>query len=276
MSTLDSNLPHTISNSSSSSAQYVNGEYIQDNLDKIVDELCDGTNTDINLDSTEINSLNASKSEANVIGNQSTTTVNALTANVTTLNATSGSSLVPLGAVLPYMGVGSVPTGFLECDGSAISRGTYASLFAVISTSYGAGDGSTTFNIPDLRGYFLRGYDHGAGEDPDAASRTDRGDGTTGDNIGTVQDHGIKDHFHTHRHYIQSYAEDTNDGGSAQSQYSVENWSSDTITTSYDVDANGDSEVGANSSDGTSITDSNPTTETRPKNISVMYIMRVS
>jgi len=45
----------------------------------------------------------------------------------------------------------SIPSGFLECDGSAVSRSTYSALFAVIGTTYGAGDGSTTFNVPDLQ-----------------------------------------------------------------------------------------------------------------------------
>lgn len=55
------------------------------------------------------------------------------------------------GMVFAYAG-SSAPTGFLLCDGSAVSRTTYADLFALIGTTYGAGDGSTTFNIPDLRG----------------------------------------------------------------------------------------------------------------------------
>jgi microcystin-dependent protein len=53
---------------------------------------------------------------------------------------------------------GTPPTGFLLCDGSAVSRTTYADLFAVTSTTYGAGDGSTTFNLPDLRSRFPLGY----------------------------------------------------------------------------------------------------------------------
>lgn len=51
------------------------------------------------------------------------------------------------------------PTGYLLCDGSAISRTSYADLFTALGTLYGAGDGSTTFNLPDFRGCFLRGYD---------------------------------------------------------------------------------------------------------------------
>ena len=57
------------------------------------------------------------------------------------------------------------PAGWLECDGALVSRTTYANLFAVIGTTYGAGDGSTTFALPDLRGEFLRGWDHGRAVD---------------------------------------------------------------------------------------------------------------
>lgn len=64
--------------------------------------------------------------------------------------------LVPAGAVWPFGGE-TVPTGWLECDGAAVSRTTYAGLFTAIGTVHGVGDGSTTFNIPDLRGMFLRG-----------------------------------------------------------------------------------------------------------------------
>lgn len=91
----------------------------------------------------------------------------------------------------------TVPDGYFECDGAAVSRTTYAVLFALLGTTYGVGDGSTTFNIPDYRGEFLRGYDHGAGNDPDAATRTDRGDGTTGDDVGTKQASELESHAHT-------------------------------------------------------------------------------
>lgn len=59
----------------------------------------------------------------------------------------------------------TAPTGWLVCDGSAVDRDDYADLFAVIGTSAGPGDGSTTFNLPDLRGEFLRGLDGGRGVD---------------------------------------------------------------------------------------------------------------
>jgi len=109
--------------------------------------------------------------------------------------AVAGASL-PAGIVLAVAATGA-PTGdFLECDGSAVSRTTYADLYTATGDRYGNGDGSTTFNLPDYRGQFLRGFDDGAGIDPDAASRTDSGDGTTGDNIGTQQADAFDSHTH--------------------------------------------------------------------------------
>ena len=69
-------------------------------------------------------------------------------------------ALVPTGAVFPYVST-SAPTGYLACNGQAVSRATYAALFAIIGTAYGVGDGSTTFNVPDGRGRTFAGYDSG-------------------------------------------------------------------------------------------------------------------
>lgn len=71
---------------------------------------------------------------------------------------------VPAGVVLPYAGP-VPPAGWLLCDGSNVSRTTYAKLFAAVGTTYGVGDGSTTFKLPDLRGEFVRGLDQGRGVD---------------------------------------------------------------------------------------------------------------
>lgn len=65
-------------------------------------------------------------------------------------------SEMPVGSILPYGG-STPPSGYLLCDGTAVSRTTYSELFAVIGTSFGAGDGSTTFNLPDMRGKFAEG-----------------------------------------------------------------------------------------------------------------------
>lgn len=76
----------------------------------------------------------------------------------------SDSQLVPTGAVMDFA-MNTPPTGWLECDGAAVSRTTYAALFAAVGTAWGVGDGSTTFNLPDFRGEFRRGWDHGRGVD---------------------------------------------------------------------------------------------------------------
>jgi microcystin-dependent protein len=72
---------------------------------------------------------------------------------------------LPPGA-LQLFAMQTAPSGWLVCDGSAVSRATYANLFAAIGTLYGVGDGSTTFNVPDARGRFTRVWDNGAGLDP--------------------------------------------------------------------------------------------------------------
>jgi len=108
------------------------------------------------------------------------------------------SAAVPVGSVVAFAGgtARAVPEGWLLCDGSAVLRETYADLLAVIGSTYGAGDGTTTFNVPDYRGLFLRGVDDpdgaggrdAAGRDPDAAQRTGVTGGlTAGDVVGSLQ-----------------------------------------------------------------------------------------
>lgn len=77
----------------------------------------------------------------------------------------------------------AVPDGFLKANGAAVSRTTYAALFAAIGTTYGAGNGSTTFNLPDFRGEFPRGFDDGRGVDSGRA-------------FGSAQAELIKQHKH--------------------------------------------------------------------------------
>lgn len=62
------------------------------------------------------------------------------------------------GFVAPFAGA-ALPDGWLACDGSAVSRSQYPELYAAIGTAYGAGDGSTTFNVPELRARFVLGVD---------------------------------------------------------------------------------------------------------------------
>jgi hypothetical protein len=95
------------------------------------------------------------------------------------LDSAAVSVLMPTGSLMPYAGA-SAPTGYLLCDGAAISRTTFSALFALVGTTYGAGDGSTTFNIPDLRGRVI------AGQDDMGGSSANRLTGLTGGVDGDV------------------------------------------------------------------------------------------
>lgn len=91
--------------------------------------------------------------------------------------------LVPTGAVSAFA-MAAAPNGWLPANGATVSRTTYAALFDKIGTTYGAGNGSTTFRLPDLRGEFIRGVDDGRGVD---AGRV----------LGTLQSGEIASHGHT-------------------------------------------------------------------------------
>ena len=125
-------------------------------------------------------SLNAAKLTGNIAAAQLTGALPAISgaaltsltsANLTgALPAIDGSALTGLGGGTPagaviYHAANAPPTGFIKANGAAISRSTYADLFSAIGTTFGAGDGSTTFLVPDLRGEFMRGWDDSRGVD---------------------------------------------------------------------------------------------------------------
>lgn len=135
-------------------------------------------------------------------------------------------ALAPAGAVIAFAGA-SAPAGWLICDGTAVSRTTYAALFAVVGVSHGGGDGATTFNLPDYRGRFLRGVDNpgtaagAAGNDPDAATRTAPqpgnlccGVGNAGGQVGSLQIDSIRSHTHGGVAVGDNYTGITNSCGS--------------------------------------------------------------
>ena len=154
----------------------------------------------------------------------------AITATGAELNYTDGvtsniqtqiDSVIPSGTLLPYAG-SSAPTGFLLCYGQAISRSTYADLFSAISTTYGTGDGSSTFNVPDLRGRVVAGQDDMGGS---SANRlTDQTGGLNGDTLGdtggsethTLTTAQMPAHTHTVAAQQQVSGDSTNRGGSGQ------------------------------------------------------------
>ena len=178
---------------------------------------------------------------------------------------------VPVGAVF-CIAVSAVPSGYLECSGTAVSRSTYAALFAVISTTYGAGNGSTTFNVPDLRGEFVRGYDHGRGIDG-------------GRSINDWQDGHNKEHNHTVTVETKTQSHYHNMPGDDQLDvfHNVGGW-----TSSWDATVNYDATSRTDVSGGklwrTSITNTNHNHtatcgntgqgETRPRNVAMMYVIK--
>lgn len=182
-------------------------------------------------------------------------------------------ALVPLGTIMPFAG-GTVQTGFLPCDGRALSRTEYASLFASLGVAWGYGDGTTTFNIPDLRGRFVRGVDLNAGEDPEASDRlVSAPGGNDGDNVGSYQlpatalpasapfvtGNESNTHTHTLNHNAQRQGgPNTFDSGSARG-----------------VNGTASISVGANSTGHTHNIASGGDVETRPVNVAVMWIIRV-
>lgn len=108
---------------------------------------------------------------------------------------------VPAGLMAPYPGA-TAPTGWLLCFGQAVSRATYSALFAVISTTYGSGDGSTTFNLPDLRGRVIAGQDDMGGTSANRLTGLSGGvdgdvlGGTGGSESHTLTEAEIPSHYH--------------------------------------------------------------------------------
>ena len=102
---------------------------------------------------TDANSTYATKEELN----SAKTSVPTKTSDLTNDSGfITGASLLPIGSYIQFAG-SQAPEGFLVCNGGAISRTTYSQLFAVIGTTYGSGNGSTTFNLPNLTNRFLQG-----------------------------------------------------------------------------------------------------------------------
>ena len=130
------------------------------------------------------------------IANATITGSNIANATITSANLASDVGTVPTGVISAFGGT-SAPNGYLMCDGTSYLRSSYLTLFGVIGTAFGAID-STHFNVPDLRGRFLRGVDNTANRDPDKASRTAMNTGgNTGNNVGSVQTDQYKSHTHT-------------------------------------------------------------------------------
>lgn len=151
--------------------------------------------TGISSDNIEDNSLGANELAPNSV-TSAKMSLNSVTANkiadgsvtVAKLVAEIQRGLEPVGTIGEYAG-DDTPAGWLECNGIPINRQSYATLFEVIGVRFGAGDGTNTFNTPDLQGRFLRGVDGTAGRDPNSATRTSMNfGGAAGNLVGSVED----------------------------------------------------------------------------------------
>ena len=144
--------------------------------------------------------------------------VDGVTSSIQTQLDTISGTTLPAGSLLPYAG-SSAPSGFVLCYGQELNRTTYATLFGVIGTTYGTGDGSTTFNVPDLRGRAVAGQDDMGGSSADRL--TGQSGGVDGDTLGATggaethtlsgAESGTSAHSHTLTGGI--YATDTQTGG---------------------------------------------------------------
>lgn len=165
-----------------------------------------------------------------------------------------GGTDTPPGSISAFGGT-SVPSGWLLCDGTAYSSSNYGDLFNAIGTSYGTGgNNDTDFNVPDLRGMFLRGFTGTTSNDPDASSRKAMNGGNTGNNIGSYQPDAFAVHTHTSQ-FVSRH------------QDPVTSW-----TTPFNIlntDGSG-SPVNTNPAGGAAGNSS----ETRPKNVYVNFIIK--
>lgn len=148
--------------------------------------------------------------------------------------------------------VATLPPGYLECDGSAVSRATHVALFAVLGVAYGVGDGTTTFNLPDLRGEFVRGWDHGRNLDAGRALGSGQQDAVqeiTGaaNTVATVSGHS----------YPVTTGALTASGGNGLGAAAGGDWYIEAGNVIFD--AAGSARTAA---------------ETRPRNVALMYIIK--
>lgn len=193
-----------------------------------------------------LDGVTATTAEINILDGVTATTteINYLSGVTSDLQAQINSlSSIPSGAIQAFAR-NTAPSGWLVADGSAVSRTTYADLFAAIGTTFGAGDASTTFNLPDLRGEFIRGWDDGRGVDGGRA-------------FGSSQDQSTED----------LYAQITMFNPTVMHRIDTPEW---TITHN-DSDPGG---TGSGTRETGTKVDSLGTGETRPRNIALLYCIK--
>jgi microcystin-dependent protein len=150
---------------------------------------------------TQLDAKQPLDSELTAIAALTPTSGNVITGNGTTWVSSAPVETTPSGAIISYAGA-SAPSGWLLCGGQAVSRSTYSSLFSVVGTTYGAGDGSSTFNLPDLRDRFVLGNSTQGSSDAGRVSNYTTTLGATGgEDAHTLTTSEIPSHTHTITYY---------------------------------------------------------------------------
>lgn len=205
---------------------------------------------------------------------------------------------VPPGSLMPFAGpLASVPDGYMFCKGQALSSSDYPDLYDAIGKAWGngsTGEGSganTDFNLPDSRGMFLRGWANGSTNDPDRGDRERSATGgNTGDAVGTTQDDEFKSHKHSlsesgehdhniptggaHSHTINAdFAEGVNSGGGTD--YVLKNADGGGATTEETSTDGSHTHTMDKAGKHTHTVGNAGGSETRSKNIAVLYIIKI-
>ena len=185
---------------------------------------------------------------------------------------------VPTGSVF-CLAVDTVPTGYVKCNGASYSRtGTYAALFAVIGTTYGAVDGNS-FNVPDLRGEFIRGFDDGRGVDSGRSINDPQG----GQNLqhNHTASSSVSDPGHFHHSFKLGNAGQSRFNSTLSSNVTpASGTGAANLNEGYNiVSRSEEADVGKTSSKTTGVSvntnTDNQGSEARPRNIAMLYIIKI-
>lgn len=176
---------------------------------------------------------------------------------------------LPVGTIIAWGGqTSSIPKNWTLCNGRVMSKTAYPDLFAALGTSWGS-SGADKFNLPDLRGRFLRGDDAGTGRDPDAKKRVPSFPGGNAAGVGTIQLDSLQNHTHdqtTHSHSVGAHPQMIYVAGGALGPAC--GYSGTTITTSENANILGATHYGTKSAISAG-------EESRPKNAAVNFIIKV-
>lgn len=180
--------------------------------------------------------------------------------------------MAPAGHIA-YTARSTAPSGWLKANGAAISRAAYANLFAALGTTYGDGDGFNTFNLPDLRGEFVRGWDDGRGIDANRAVGTDQsGDTASHAHIGSTaaageHAHSITDPGHSHTYSANPVNVPGGAEGGNRASNGAQNATTNNSKTGISINA-------AGSHSHTVTIAATGGMETRPRNVALLAIIK--